>query len=471
MEIRDVVNFSKIFIEDYEKMEIKLEENIRLLKPKFDIPTPSEVINLLKSIDLDHMIEFGEKTTEEDKQRKIKIIPKDKWSQSILDSMDDKLYSITPLLINNPIFDGFVSELIETYSNELSINEPNVEAFVKNSVATYLEKIIIKNRRNSLSEELLEQYAKIFLIEIRNKPIKKSTLTELYGINFEQKQFKVNKNIKIKKCDKSDFYDFDDFSSLYYSIEVTLPYVALEVTKKELTRSFNLKIDETIIQLIKLYTNNPLYIGSRYHFKYSMITKRMFEKEIISNIKPKNSYNLKNTEIGVFTIFITELSNIILNNKTNENFNPIEIALERFNWALRDDLEIDRRLMFSVMGLEALLLPEFHFGKTKKLSNRLSYLFATLNYDLNEIKLNSKRAYKFRNYIVHGTKYPDIWKEEMKNLFPEIIRYLRDAILIFLLNIDKSRDFIITLIEDSKTKKHKFDELKKFTNKLRKYKL
>ncbi|MHA1185399.1 MAG: hypothetical protein ACTSXA_11950 [Candidatus Heimdallarchaeota archaeon] len=120
------------------------------------------------------------------------------------------------------------------------------------------------------------------------------------------------------------------------------------------------------------------------------------------------------------------------------------------------------------MGLEPLFLPKYEVGKGKKLSERVSMLLTNLGYNHQTVKATIKRAYKFRNKVVHGLEKPVEQGDELKKLHPMILDYLRVSLIFFLLYHDDGRDSLANLIVDSITVDSKKKSLVRKTKKLMK---
>jgi hypothetical protein len=116
--------------------------------------------------------------------------------------------------------------------------------------------------------------------------------------------------------------------------------------------------------------------------------------------------------------------------QASELMNPIAIALERFNDALKEQRVI-RRITSAIMCLEALYLKEDETDELSfRLSQRTSAILLLAGLNPLETRDHLTRAYKIRNKFVHGSF--KLQKYEDETLAGKILEYARVSLLVFL---------------------------------------
>ena len=132
----------------------------------------------------------------------------------------------------------------------------------------------------------------------------------------------------------------------------------------------------------------------------------------------------------------------------NPNNSALGIALNRYLESLRCRDRVEARIMYTVMGLESLLL-ENEAELSYKLRMRLSKLLSILGDDSIESLSTIKTAYQIRSSFVHGSIIATKKQEEAKMCLDKSRNYLRKVLLFYLFeNIDskkKKSNFIIQL--------------------------
>jgi hypothetical protein len=115
-----------------------------------------------------------------------------------------------------------------------------------------------------------------------------------------------------------------------------------------------------------------------------------------------------------------------------EPLDPLEISIKRYLESIRENLPIEEKLTRAVMGLEALFLEnetELRF----RLSLRVAQLLGYLNEDPPTVYAVVSEAYDYRSSHVHGSVLSSDKKLKANEALKNIWRYLRKAILIWLI--------------------------------------
>ena len=351
-------------------------------------------------------------------------------------------------------------EFLDGFSEVKITHKDRAKQFLNNLLII----TFIKYLRGQLSDNLKQEYTEVFLNELFNHPQRISYLASLSGLGIYQ-TVPLGSNYYLKKYDGNDFNHINEFALFTKQEEIHLPNLfVLKIDSKLSSITDLYAMENHLLNIIRLFTFSEVYISYRVFFRESINQIHKLHTSTFQHKKSDYVWTLPANCKDTLTEFATTLFPIFQNQIIEESHKGIQFALERFDWSMRDDLGVERRLLFAVMGLEPLYLPEHSWDKATKLSERVSKLLEGFSFDQTEVKEDVKQAYKFRNQIVHGSKYPMNWEEKLSKLYPKILNYLRVSIVFFLLNLSLGRDTIAKLIADSLTSDDKKKELQKIIN-------
>ncbi len=289
----------------------------------------------------------------------------------------------------------------------------------------------------------------MFIDELLNRPIRIFYLATLSGLEIYQ-NVSLGTDYYLKKYDDSDFDKINEFAVFINQEEIHLPGLFILKMYPKITKIADLfELENHLLTIIRLFSFGEVYISYRVFFPERIIKTTKLNKSSFQHKKPDYIWTLPVINKDKLTDFATTLLPLFQQQLKDDKHKAIQFALERFDWSMRDDISIERRLLFAVMGLEPLFLPKFTSGKAAKLSQRVSKLLEEFDFDQPQVKSYVKRAYNYRNKIVHGSKYPEDWNKELPKLFLKILNYLRVSLIFFLLNLPLGRDAFAELIADS----------------------
>jgi hypothetical protein len=180
------------------------------------------------------------------------------------------------------------------------------------------------------------------------------------------------------------------------------------------------------------------------------------------NYSTFRKYTVKESEVDTFVNFINIIGQKLNFDKEEKKFRSFHISIDRYNSALLESIDIDRKLMTAVMGLESLFTFEKDRGENAfKLGVRVAKLLGHLNFDAERVRAFTEEAYNFRNKVVHGSYISQEGKKKMNEIFPHILNYLRVSLIIFLLNQEIGKDKMIDMIDKSTISDIQNEDLKK----------
>jgi len=180
------------------------------------------------------------------------------------------------------------------------------------------------------------------------------------------------------------------------------------------------------------------------------------------NYVPAKLYTVKSPERDGFADFVDIIERKLRINKEEKEGRSLLISNERYVSALLEAIDIDRKLMTAVMGLESLFTLEKDKGENAfKLGIRVAKLLGNLNFGAERVRALIEEAYGFRNMVVHGSYIPQVKREKMNEIFPEILNYLRVSLIVFLLTRETGKTKMVEMIDESTINDIKNESMKK----------
>lgn len=326
-----------------------------------------------------------------------------------------------------------------------------------------LTNIIALKLENKLSEELIDKYIEIFYQVNKDKIFEFMLFYSIAGIDLRFEEIDFSNGIILKKGKESDYKSLEELIYFRKKTIVNLPKVLLKISKKVKFIRELIDLEKKAFYFFKLYKFSNVFTYEHYRHVVTVSGQGRLDK--IDVIKPNlwfKPYIIyqkdKEKIVELFNLLSSSFDKIF----TDEKLRSYIIALERYEWALMGNYDFDRRLLFVLMGLEALYQKDDkeRFNQLIRLSMRLPKLFKYLGWNPNKIQQIIRKAYYYRSKIAHGGDYGENWETDIKKLFPEILNYLRISLLFFLYRIPVTKNTNIALIDESLLIDSKDNELK-----------
>src|SRR2546427_7453406 len=142
----------------------------------------------------------------------------------------------------------------------------------------------------------------------------------------------------------------------------------------------------------------------------------------------------------------------------NQPIDPLEMGLQRYLDSLRGQVLPEEKLMYAIMGLEALFL-ENESELKFRLCTRLAKLLAHLNEKPETVLVDTSQAYDLRSTHVHGSSLTSEERIRCQDVLKRIWRYLRKTLVFYILNDltsdGKKRQFLkqvdLALVDEEKS--------------------
>jgi len=392
-------------------------------------------------------------------QGSYEIIQKPDWTTSIFDFIKER---IKPL----PEFKQLNQLIAKTYKkniNKLAVgcNEINQSAFW---LETYVQRLINEKLEGILSDDSLIEYASLFKSELELSSLEYNYVHYLDGLFLENDEIKINDNVLIRKTQKEDLgYTKDIFFDVPRSLYEHIPSSIMEINMSSKDEKDCHEYVNRLFNAFRLYKLGSVYsiesISTKKTIIWPMGSGRSWVNMPYSAFK---KYTVKASEIDNFINFVNAIEQKLDFNKEEKDYRTLFISIERYTSALLESVDIDRKLMTSVMGLESLFTFEKDKGENAfKLGIRVAKLLGNLNIDSVRVREFIEEAYNFRNKVVHGAYISQENRKKMSEIFPYVLDYLRISLIIFLWNQKIGKDKIIDIIDESTISYTQNENLKK----------
>ncbi|MEE9377443.1 MAG: hypothetical protein V3V33_05360 [Candidatus Lokiarchaeia archaeon] len=389
------------------------------------------------------------------------IIQKKDWTFLILDFINERIKSLNDLK-------QLAKSIAICYNNNIDILAPGCNKITQTSywLESFIYKIIHEKLEGKLSEDSLIDHASLFKSELELAPIEYQFIHYISGIFLEPNSIKINNKVCIRKIKESDL-EYTSELLVDFPKSRKIPSSILKINMSAQDQNECFEYVNNIFNSLRLYK-----VGSI----LSLETKTVKKTIIWSSAKQLswsgdeyfsfNRYPIHESHVNTFIKFVNSIVQKLYFDKKSKIFWSLGIALDRYNSALLEKTDSDRRLMISVMGLESLFsLPKERGENAFKLSNRVAKLLGTLNFNVEKVRMHIQQAYIFRNKVVHGLYITQNKRNEMNEVLPEILNYLRISIIIFLLNKNIGKDKLIIKIDNSLIDGNQSKDLNKLIDK------
>lgn len=373
------------------------------------------------------------------------IVQEPDWTYVVLDFINEKIKSLDD-------FTQLANSIAISYKTNINKLAPKCNEVAQSSLwlENFIRKIIHEKLEGKLSDDSLIDYASLFKSELELAPIDYKYIHNLSGIYLESESIKINDDVCIRKAKKADLeylsdllFDFPKSRSIPSSIlEINISTQEQKECSVFINNIFN------CLRLFKLGSILPIETETiKKTIIWPSAKSRSFSGEVYFAFK---KYTIQESDVDIFTKFINYIVDKLYFDKNNKFFWSLGIAIDRYNSALLETTDSERRLMISVMGLESLFsLPKEKGENAYKLSIRVAKLLGFMNFEGRSVKKLIQQAYKFRNEVVHGLYMDQGKRKEINKILPEILNYLRISIIFFLLNQNINKGEMINKIDNS----------------------
>jgi|Deesub1362A_J573_1020465.scaffolds.fasta_scaffold00214_31 hypothetical protein len=327
-----------------------------------------------------------------------------------------------------------LSLYVDTYKRISEIYNTK-EAQAEFWLSHFAHETVRKALYDDISEESLLSSVTIFVNDLEKNPLTWNVSVELEGIWLREEEIEIRRGLKIRRPRPKDFEFEWPFEHIFIPRMQPLighPSAILEITQRAKFQPFVWDELEKLIIALRLYKVGSVVKGKTIWKPKSILlfggtTWIHLIQPIIYrySLGSEDSSNLRN--------FLNKITPLLpIKNGRIETIDHISISLQRYNDALFKG-DPTERLTYGIMGLEALFLkaPERE-ELAHRLAQRVAKCLSVLGQQPLEAYRNIKRSYEVRSDFTHGSLIIKEKHQEISKLADEIVKYLRNAILMFL---------------------------------------
>lgn len=389
------------------------------------------------------------------------IIQKPDWTLLVWDFINERIKSLTD-------FKQLAKSIAISYKTNINKLTPRCNEVAQSSfwLERFIHKIIHEKLEGKLSEDSLIDYASLFKSELELAPVEYKYIHYLSGIYLEPNSIRINDKVYIRKTRESDL-EYTSELLIDFPKSRSIPSSILEINISTQEEKECFEYINNIFNSLRLYKLGSILPLETETLKKTIIWPSAKSRSWSGDIYfAFNKYTIQESHVDTFTKFVNSIVHELYIDKKSKNFWSLGIAIDRYNSALLEKTDSDRRLMISVMGLESLFsLPKERGENAYKLSIRVAKLLGIMNFEVEKVKILIQKAYSFRNMVVHGLYIAQNKRNEMNEILPEILNYLRISIIIFLLNHNIGKDRMLIKIDNSLIDVNQSRDLKKLIEK------
>lgn len=386
------------------------------------------------------------------------IIQKPDWTKTVFDFIEQKVTTL-------PEFGELTQSIARRYKKNINklaegCDEQNQASFW---LRTFVQRLVYDKLEGNLSEESLVEYASLFKSELQLSPSEFRYVHHLDGIFLETPSIRINDNVVIRKTQIEDLeYTRDIFLDSPRSPLLGLPSSVLEIEISAPDERDCHQYIDRIFNSLRLFKLGSIYSKESFSTKKTIIWPGgQHSSWGTRNYSAYRKYTVTEHESNIFVQFITTVEQKLDFDRDEKEHRSLSVSMDRYNTALLESTDIDRRLMTAVMGLESLLTFEKDRGENAfKLALRLARLLGSLGFDALKARALTEESYAFRNKVVHGSHVSQANRNRMNQIFPDILNYLRVSLTVLLLCRDIGKDAMIEVIDKSTVRDDHNQELK-----------
>lgn len=308
------------------------------------------------------------------------------------------------------------------------VDESQTQSWLK----IFVLKLLMRLLNGHLSEEELNELIKLFINDLKKRPVIWSAVMWLKGMWLKDEEIEIREGLRIRRPRPEDLMlEFPINETFAVPIETECPSAILEVMLRAPDNLSVLNELSKLVIALRLYKLCSIY-PTKVMLKPKSILRSSETREPFpaSIVYPCSLSSEEASELKAFLDRVMRWIPVIQGHVGLIDY--VSIALKRYDEALFNSDPVEK-LTHAVMGLEALYLkPSERMELARRLAQRVAKCISIYGYDTLNVFEVVKEAYDIRSVFVHGA--PIELKEHRKiiELGDEIIRYLRLSVLTFL---------------------------------------
>ena len=294
---------------------------------------------------------------------------------------------------------------------------------IRQMLSSFLENAISGGMRGNID---------LLIDDLEGKPPSWHVTAKMYGVIPESQEIQLSEGVKLRRVKDEDLtFEVPAFRLVGREDILSTPHSILEISLLSSNPNDVQKKIEKVTILLSLFKETCAS-----YERYSMKAESFGQfGGTLSRGRPLShdpKVVIRNSELDHLSKFIRYFEPRIPDAVIfGEPLDPLEVSLKRYLESIRENLHIEEKLTRAVMGLESLFLEnetELRF----RLAVRVAQLLGCMNEDSSTVYATVSEAYDYRSSHVHGSVLTADKKLKAKEVLDKIWRYLRKAILLWL---------------------------------------
>lgn len=379
---------------------------------------------------------------------------KNDWSTVVHDIVEKEIKVL-------PIFKKNIESVVREYK-DIFTKEVNKKSQAEVWLSNFVRKVIYDKLENKLTDGTLVDNISTFINELNSVPILRRLTAYLDGVFLKLDFIELDEDIVMRKPRPADLeYEYLPFISTPRPRFQT-PTAVLEIKMRAKDDFALYEKMEKILNLFRIYR-----LGSVHSLWYSspMMTI-MWPAAVMtgwSNVRfsTRFKYGIDESDITALRGYY-EIFEPLLPIKPDKQWVGLNVALSRYNSAILEPIDVERKVMLGVMGLEALYsLPSDRGELEFRLSSRVARLLSFLGLDPMKTRRDIGKSYKIRSSVAHGSMISEDMKKKAGNLLNEVLQYLRKSLIVFMfLGKTMNKNRLVALIDNSMISVDHYNEIR-----------
>jgi len=378
------------------------------------------------------------------------------WSIAIHDFIEKHVKSWS-------LFKDLTDAIVTEYKNELTAKGYHLPTQVEFWLSNFVFIILYEELEGKLTEERLLDIIATFKSELNSAPLEYHITAFLNGVNLKVESIALDSGVLLRKPKPMDFEYQHELLSPMWRESSPISNAILELKMRAANDLQVREKIEQVITLLRLFRLGAVYsnrqIESRKTVMWPGGTVERSSGRIFGSTY---TYTIDETSEILLKKFVERFEALIPLKVTDKRLASLHVALSRYNNALLEPVETERKLMTAVMGLEALYVLRSERGETSfRLSLRVAKLLGLLGCDPLEVRKVIEESYTIRSKVGHGSIVSNKARTKVNELLNKVLEYLRKSIIFFTLGskIMGKGDWV-TLINKSMIDVDSFEQLK-----------
>jgi len=391
------------------------------------------------------------------------------YSTTIVDEPVIDTLRLSPLINdikNTPQFRDVVAEIVKTYT--LPKKQQNPQAQTEFWLGSFLNKIAIDDLEGKFDENKEVEMIMNLRNELEEGPLVHNSDMFLEGFHLETQEISLDEHVILRKPNSTDIEKQISGSFGLHRGFPTIPTVVAEISRKSKEQSEIYHENEKLLLILRLFRLGSVSAESQAIHRSSVIwfsgtgrSSNTYKHAI------NNNYTIKSSDTNDLIKFYNLMKNILPYDRQNisdRKFSSVRIALSRYSNSLLEPVEPERRVLTSLIGLEALFTQDGEKGETSyRLAIRIAKLLGFCGLKPMDIKNDMGKCYSIRNKVGHGLLLEEKERGDAIKYVDRLQNYLRESIILFILCLqEKSKGEIIDLIDKSMIDSETSVELEKW---------